>query len=58
MVGDKSGVSVERSWVPCMPPPVRNAGNNSATLTFSTGPEDPRVQFRFVIRFVAHAMRP
>ena len=34
-----------RGWVPCMPPPVRNLANNSATISFSTGPEDPRVQF-------------
>jgi len=32
-------------WTPCLPPPLRHPVNNSATLRFSTGPEDPRIQF-------------
>jgi len=32
-------------WTPCLPPPLRHPVNNTATLRFSTGPEDPRLQF-------------
>lgn len=39
------GGEEERRWVPCTPPPVRVEGNNSVTITFSTGPEDPRLYF-------------
>jgi hypothetical protein len=43
--GEGGGKNGEQAWVPCMPPPIRNPANNSATISFATGPEDPRLQF-------------
>ena len=31
-------------WLPCLPPPEQNKANGTRTITWATGPEDPRVQ--------------